>query len=56
MSVRDITGDVKGHGKPCQEHPHDKKTHEANLVKILRIKKQVRNTNVFAKVSRNHGK
>ena len=55
MAIRNIAGDVEGHCKTSGEQPHDKKTHEANFVQIFGIEKQVRNAEVFAKVSGDHG-
>ncbi|MDL5047972.1 hypothetical protein QQ054_18305 [Oscillatoria amoena NRMC-F 0135] len=56
MTIHDVAGNVKRSGKASGSYTNDKKTGKIDLVEVLRIQKQVRNTQIFAEVSGNHGK
>ncbi len=55
MAVRDVTGDVKCHGKTCREQAHDQETGKAYMIKIFRVEKQIWDAEVLAKIAGDHG-
>lgn len=56
MAVINIAGDLECGGKSGCCNPQDKETGKIYFVEILRIEKQVRNAEVFAKGTGNHRK
>jgi hypothetical protein len=56
MSIGDIARNVERGGESAQHGSNDKKASEVDLMKIFRIKKQVRNPQVLTKISADHRK
>ena len=56
MTVIDITSDVKSRGETCRAKANNKKRSKIYFVKIFGIEKQIGNTQVLSKASRDHGK
>ena len=56
MSVIDVTSDVERSGEPSRAETDNKKRSKVYFVEIFRIEKQVGNSQVLAKTSRDHCK
>jgi len=56
VAIRNVTGNVESHGKTGSKNTHDHEAHETDFVEVFRIEKEVRDAQVFTKVTGNHGK
>lgn len=46
---------MKGHAKAGSHHTHNKETREAYVVQVFRVKEEVGDAQVFAKIPGDHG-
>jgi hypothetical protein len=56
MTIIDIAGDVKRRREPGDHHTHDEEASEVYFVKILRVKKEIRNAEILSKAPGGHRK
>ena len=55
MTISNVAGDVECDRKTGKDGPNNEEAHKVDFIQVFRIKKKVRDTQVFAKVACDHG-
>ncbi len=56
MTIDDVAGNMKSCDEAGYDNAHDEETGEVHFVQVLWIEKEIRDTQVFAEASGDHGK